>query len=139
MDCRLALTLVELAPGLAERGVVSVRLDNVYRRGAHLPGKRRNRSQHAYGLAVDVTALTLDDGRVLEIERDWHGQIGEPACGPDATLDDPTEASIDLRDLVCDVARRRFFHTMLTPNYNAAHADHLHLDIKRDQTFWGIH
>ena len=139
MDCRLALTLSELAPVLAKHGVTSVHLDNVYRRDARLPRHRRHRSQHAYGLAADMTAFTLDDGSMLQIERDWHGRIGDPVCGSRALVADPTEASIALRNLVCDLARRGFFHTMLTPNYDAAHADHLHVDIKRDQTSWGIH
>jgi hypothetical protein len=38
-----------------------------------------------------------------------------------------------LRNIVCAIARTGFFHHMLTPNYNQAHENHLHFDIKRDE------
>ena len=41
-------------------------------------------------------------------------------------------AGIHDEDLVCDVAQSGLFTYMLTPNYNQAHHDHLHVDIKRD-------
>jgi hypothetical protein len=132
LDCRLALTLDELAEVLAEHDVVKVRVDNMYRPRARLPGKRYKKSQHAYGLAMDVTRFELSDGRELVVERDWQGTLGEPPCGPVSRLNEPTEASVSLRNLVCDVARRGLFHYMLTPSYNRAHRDHLHLDIMRD-------
>jgi hypothetical protein len=33
---------------------------------------------------------------------------------------------------VCDIVRSGLFHHVLTPSYDAAHRDHLHLDIKRE-------
>jgi hypothetical protein len=138
LDCRLALTLASLAEVLSEHDVVRVRIDNMYRPKAHLPGSRK-RSQHAYGLALDVPAIELSDGRVLDVERDFHGGIGEPVCGPDATAPDDVEAAILLRNIVCDVVRRGLFHHVLTPNYNAAHRNHFHLDIKRDEVRVGVH
>jgi len=139
MDCRLALALADAAELLSQRGVVRLRIDNTYRRGARLPIRHHGRSQHAYGLAADITAFVLADGRDLQVERDWDGQIGDPVCGPTATLEEPTESAIALRDIACELGRRGLFHTMLTPNYNAAHHNHFHFDIKRDKTRWNIH
>ncbi|HVR21330.1 MAG TPA: extensin family protein [Polyangiaceae bacterium] len=130
LDCRLALVLDELAGVLARHGVASVRVDNLYRPKAKLPG-RRTSSQHRYGLAVDVMAFELTDGTTLSVESDWHGEIGSAPCGPEARLVDASPAAIALRDLVCDIARSALFHHILTPSYNDAHHDHVHLDIKR--------
>jgi len=131
LDCRLALTLDRLAALLAQHDVVAVQVDNFHRPKARLPG-RRKRSQHAYGLAADITAFRLGDGRRLVVERDWHAAIGDPVCGPDAVMTEPTDASIALRNLLCAVARAGLFHHLLTPSFDAAHRNHFHFDIKRD-------
>jgi hypothetical protein len=44
-----------------------------------------------------------------------------------------------LRNIVCAAARAGLFHHVLTPNYDAAHRDHLHLDIKRDARSVVVH
>jgi hypothetical protein len=33
--------------------------------------------------------------------------------------------------VICDVARSGLFHHILTPNHDAAHKNHFHLDIAR--------
>lgn len=131
LDCRLALTLSELAPLLKRYDVVEARIDNMYRPRAHLPGKKKP-SQHSFGLAVDLTRLKRADGSELVVERDFEGAIGEPVCGDGARA--RPELSSDagvLRDLICEVARSGLFHHILTPNHDAAHRDHFHLDIAR--------
>jgi len=129
MDCRLILALDDFAKVLARHGVVEVFYGNSYRRGARLRGRKR--SQHAYGLAIDITWFKLEDKTVLRLEEDYHGKRGKPSCGPGAWLTNPTPKAVTLRNIVCDVARAGVFHHMLTPNYDAAHANHFHFDIKR--------
>lgn len=72
-------------------------------------------SEHARANALDVSALRLDDGRTVSVALDWDGQ------GPAGT--DGERFLKRLRDGAC-----RVFSTVLTPDYNAAHGDHLHLD-----------
>lgn len=139
LDCRLLLTLDELAAILAKHGVSEIQVDNLYRPHAHLPGKKRGRSQHAYGLAMDVTAFTLKDGRRLVVEDHFNGKLGEAVCGADAQLHDETPEALALRNLVCDIAQSGLFHNVLTPNHNTAHHNHLHLDIKRGAKWFGVH
>ncbi len=140
LDCRLGLALDELASSLAGFGVESVRIDNFYRPNAKLPG-REKASQHAFGLAADITVLGLSGGRSLNPGDDWAASIGETPCGPNAvmpaleatskpTLSDATT----LRNIVCDVARKGLFHDVLTPSFNAAHRTHFHFDIKHATT-----
>ena len=129
LDCRLALALADLADVLQRHGVVEVRVDNMYRPRAHLPGKKKP-SQHSYGLAIDMTRVKLADGSELIVERDFQGTIGEPVCGAGARAELAGDSG-KLRDLICDVARSGAFHHILTPNHDAAHRDHFHLDIAR--------
>ncbi|WP_374405565.1 extensin family protein [Pelagerythrobacter sp.] len=68
-------------------------------------------SEHATGNAIDIGAFVLDDGRRIGVLQDWDGE-GEEAAFLRA-----------VRDGACD-----FFATVLSPDYNAAHADHFHLD-----------
>jgi hypothetical protein len=68
-------------------------------------------SEHARGNAIDIAAFILADGRRISVLRDWDGdeararflrRVRDGACGP--------------------------FGTVLSPDYNAAHRDHFHLD-----------
>ena len=68
-------------------------------------------SEHASANAVDVAAFRLEDGRRISVVADWKGD------GPKARF------LRDVRDGAC-----RLFATTLSPDYNAAHRDHLHLD-----------
>jgi hypothetical protein len=137
LDCRLALALTDFARALAGFGVVEVRVDNMYRPRAHLPGRRKS-SQHSYGLGIDITSLKFGDGRTLVVEDHWRAPIGAAVCGPAARLEQATAEAILLHDIVCDVARKGIFHHMLTPSYNAAHRNHFHFDIKRDANYRSV-
>lgn len=143
LDCRQALLWMKIAPVLVEHRVASIRIDNFYRNRARIRAGKK--SQHAYGLAADVVSITLEDGRVLDVEDDFLGKRGSPVCGPRATISAPPgvgaekiEKAVLMRNWVCDLARRGAFHHILTPNYNAAHRDHLHLDIKRDNRWLSV-
>lgn len=76
------------------------------------------RSRHATAEALDVAGFVLADGRRIRVLGDW----GE---GRD------TAAALFLRD-VRDGACQ-FFDGTLSPDYNAAHRDHLHLDRGRSR------
>jgi len=69
-------------------------------------------SEHGRGQAIDVGGFELADGRTITVRRDWR------AGGP---------ASAFLREVAQGACEH--FSVVLTPNYNAVHADHLHLDI----------
>lgn len=71
-------------------------------------------SEHATADAVDIAGFRLADGTRITVARDWRGD------GPKATF------LHQVRNGACDL-----FATTLSPDYNAAHADHLHLDHAR--------
>ncbi|CAN7457172.1 extensin family protein [Phenylobacterium sp. LjRoot219] len=68
-------------------------------------------SAHARAAAIDIAGFQLSDGRRVSVARHWPG--------------DTPEARFlrRIRDDACQV-----FGTTLSPDYNAAHADHLHLE-----------
>lgn len=69
------------------------------------------RSQHASADALDVAGFTLEDGRRITVAAHWRG-------------DD--ERAAFLRRIHGEACG--FFDGVFGPEYNAAHADHLHLD-----------
>ena len=128
LDCRLVLLLSELEPTLLALSVKAVYVDNIYRPKAHLAGKKTP-SQHAFGLAIDIAGFGMKDGTRLNVERDFHGTIGAPVCGPNAALSEKTRESILLRNIVCELTRLGAFNYLLTPNHDEAHRNHVHGDI----------
>lgn len=130
LDCRLALAMDDLTKVLASFGITQIYVGSMYRKGAKI-SHRGKKSQHGYGLAMDILSMRHQDGMLMKVERDWHAGIGEASCGPKAVMHDPNRASILMRNAVCEVARRHIFHVMLTPGANRAHRDHFHFDIKR--------
>ncbi len=68
-------------------------------------------SEHSTGNAIDVAAFVLADARRISVVGDWR-----KAGASSAFLH-------RVRDDGCEV-----FGTVLSPDYNAAHRDHLHLD-----------
>ena len=73
-------------------------------------------SEHALGRAIDIAGFGLSDGSTVSVERDWRER------GPK-------------RLFLHRLARRAcsYFSVVLTPDSNAEHYDHLHLDIGRDR------
>lgn len=74
------------------------------------PGERP--SQHARAAALDVSGVRLADGRRLTLAADFRRP------GPEGRFLRTARAG------ACEV-----FGAVLSPDYNAAHADHLHLDL----------
>jgi hypothetical protein len=74
-------------------------------------GREGGWSEHATADAVDIAGFRLVDGRRITVAADWTGEGAE------------ARFLHDVRDGAC-----RLFATTLSPDYNAAHADHLHLD-----------
>ncbi len=70
------------------------------------------RSAHALAGAIDISGFVLADGRRISVEEDWHGG---------------TSAEREFLRIVQRSACRRF-DTVLGPDYNEAHRDHLHLE-----------
>ena len=71
-----------------------------------------SRSQHATASALDIAGFRLADGRTISVLRDW------PKDSADARF------LRQVREGACDM-----FSVVLSPDYNAAHRNHFHLDV----------
>ena len=77
------------------------------------PMRGSNRmSEHATANAFDISGFKLVDGREISLKRDWHGAA------------DKQRFLRSVRDGLCD-----WFNVTLSPDYNADHADHFHVDM----------
>lgn len=74
-------------------------------------GSSTTLSEHGSADAIDVSAFRLADGTRITLSDDWKGD------GPRATF------LHTVRNGAC-----KLFSTVLSPEYNAAHRNHLHLD-----------
>jgi hypothetical protein len=69
-------------------------------------------SQHASGNALDIAGFRLADGRTISVLKDW------PKDNQDAQF------LRQVRDGACGL-----FSVVLSPDYNAAHRNHFHVDV----------
>lgn len=78
----------------------------------HVSGARL--SEHGYANALDVSGFTLADGRKITVKRGWDGATDEQAF---------------LRAVHRGACQQ--FTTVLGPDHDRAHNDHLHVDLAR--------
>ncbi|HKU39717.1 MAG TPA: extensin family protein [Polyangiales bacterium] len=132
LDCRLALALVEWAPLLQQKGVAGLQHYSMYRADATI-GSSNKTSGHARGRAIDVGSFELRDGRRLSVLEQWKNRKrGAPPCEVASSSD----AEALMRDLACEAIEREIFQTVITPHYNDAHANHVHLEIGAPEAEW---
>jgi hypothetical protein len=74
--------------------------------------RSNRRSQHASANALDLAGFRLEDGTRITVARDWKGD------------DDKARFLRQVKAAACDA-----FKITLSPEYNAAHHDHFHVDM----------
>ncbi|MEM7661788.1 MAG: extensin family protein [Pseudomonadota bacterium] len=123
LTCPLAAALyvwerqaaVPLAEEILDAKVVRIETYGAYS-CRNIAGTRR-RSEHAMANAIDISGLKLDDGRLVDVQQHWNSSSPEG------------EYLKKLHQTAC-----RLFSVTLGPDYNAAHADHFHLDFGSSET-----
>lgn len=93
-------------------GQAVTRIDHLGSFACRNIGNSSRRSQHASANALDIAGFRLADGRRITVARDWNG------------TDDEARFLRLARDAGC-----KAFSVTLSPEYNAAHHDHFHLDM----------
>lgn len=120
MSCRLAATLymwerhvvIPAAEELLGQGVQRIETVGSYSCRRVNNDATGRWSEHSRGEAVDISGFTLEDGSRVMIENDF------------GSSDKRGEFLRRVRDRACGL-----FSTTLSPDYNALHHDHLHLDM----------
>jgi hypothetical protein len=122
LDARLALALDDFCRILHNHDIVEVVHFTIYRPATDTPTDRlAPQMRHPGGLAIDIGALRKRNGEWLAVGPHWAAQVGARTCGRGAR---------ELISILCEAADQRVFHYMLTPHFDQAHADHVHLEIK---------
>jgi hypothetical protein len=78
-------------------------------------------SEHSYANAIDLRAVTLENGRSIDV---LHG-FGAPGADP------ATPEARFLRRAANRAYDEKIFSVVLTPSFDALHRDHFHLDMAR--------
>jgi hypothetical protein len=132
MDCVLARALIQAGGIFEELGITtlafSAAFDHRTRRGSS------EASAHAYGLAIDVHVIRGAFGEYDVRERFergvglWRGLRKDPSL-LDACVGQPvTKEGRVLRQLACRLKLHPAFRVIVTPDDDADHQDHLHLE-----------
>lgn len=119
-NCEMATALVDWAQDVdayakaaLDSALVALQTGTSYMCRARVGGAEQFTSEHGFANAIDVVGFTLADGRSIAVKDDWL-----PATTPEAKL---------LRQSHGAACGK--FTTVLGPEANADHEDHLHLDL----------
>lgn len=130
LDGRLALALDDFCELLEIHGFVEVVHFTMYRPPHDRPAKPGEYlHRHPGGMAIDLGAIKKSTGHWVAVGPHWPSEIGAKSCG-DAGRKLAGRRGRELMSLACEASDLRIFHYMLTPHFDEAHADHLHLEIK---------
>jgi len=125
LDCSLAISLDEAGPYLAALGLTEAVYSSSYSR-RNVRGTRRP-SKHSYALAIDVHRFRGEPVGQLEVALDYEQGLGDAV---DCIGQPLTAGGAILKTLQCQLAQSGLFRLVLSPDYDDAHHDHLHLEAR---------
>jgi hypothetical protein len=136
MDCTLARSLVLAAPHMRSRGVVEVTDIGVYNYrcfgGGTPPNCPNGISQHAYAKGIDIAGVKDTAGIFYSVNDDW---VIDPAAEKTCEAATSNEKDAFLHELICAIKADKVWNIVLTPNYNADHRNHFHVDLTTGSDF----
>lgn len=119
LDCQMVEVLVAMGPTIRKAGVASIYYSSSWRY-SRVKGARRL-SKHAYGKALDVTAIDGAFGYASVIR---HYERGKWGCG----ALNKTPKGKAWRKFYCALKKRRAFRNIFTPDKDRHHRDHYHVE-----------
>jgi len=129
-DCRLLLSLDDFGEVLRAHSIVEVRIFSCWRPPSKNWPPSEWGKRHEGALAIDVRELRRENGEVLNVLEQFNGRVGAALCGPNAAPPSPdTPEAKELHELACAAVDSHLFNSVLTPNYNAPHKNHFHLEL----------
>lgn len=132
IDCRLAVSLVDLAKVVKKHTITHVIVKSFHRPNQAIldPGAPL---RHRIGFAIDIAGFKTKKGKTWSVEHDFHGKIGQTTCGTTAAKPNPdSKESRELWAMFCQIVATEAFDSGINPNYNASHFDHMHFDLTTD-------
>ncbi|HEU0029975.1 MAG TPA: extensin family protein [Kofleriaceae bacterium] len=125
IDCSLAVSLDEAGHYIRALGFDKATFSSAYSR-RNVRGTNRP-SKHSYGLAIDVHTFTGPELGTIRVDKDYEQGLGDDVDCVGRPL---TQAGATLKILQCQLVRSGLFHLVLSPDYDDAHHDHFHLEVK---------
>jgi hypothetical protein len=137
-DCRLVLAIDDFAGILRSHDIVEVRHYSMYRPPKGWPDGKIG-ARHDGALALDAGRFIDSAGKVLDVDRDFHGAIDAKTCGEGAAPRPATPEALALRAILCEAVDQHLFNVVLTPNYNRPHHNHFHLEVTAGVAWFLVH
>lgn len=119
--CETAVKLHEYGNVLKEHGI-----SEAYHNGSFSCRNKRGgstASMHSYALAMDFNGFG-GNGKEYSVLRHWEKNTDNPKTAEGRVLHDIAHQAVE----------RGIFNIVLTPNYNADHADHFHMDLTQGRS-----
>lgn len=126
MSCEGATALARTAFDAADHGVSAVRHIGTY--NCRAIAGTDSLSQHSFGDAIDIYGYDLAAGPSYILEDEWEHDTSNPVGAGAQFLYDTSWRYFD--DWMWNI--------VLTPNYNAAHDNHFHVDMTPASHFRGV-
>jgi len=124
--CNMAHALVDTLDDVAERDVIAAQHYGTY--VCRVIAGTSTLSRHAYGDAIDFYGFEFDDGTAYTLIDDWEHDTSHPV----------TSGGIFLYEAAYRWYDNDFWNIILTPNYNAAHDNHFHVDLTPYADYIGV-
>jgi hypothetical protein len=125
IDCSLAVSLAEVGRYMRALGIARATFSSAYSR-RNVRGTNRP-SKHSYGLAIDVSGFSGPELGAIRVAPDYEQGLGGTV---DCVGQPMTQAGAVLKILQCQLVRSGLFHLVLSPDFDDAHHDHFHLEVK---------
>ena len=125
IDCSLAVSLAVAGRFLTSHGIDSATYSSAYQI-RNIRGTRR-RSQHSFGLAIDVHLFSGEESGALSIKEDYEQGLGDEI---DCIGQPATQAGAALREIDCQLHHSGLFRYILDPDHDAGHYNHFHIEAR---------
>lgn len=124
-SCELMLAVYELSALLREYDIVEVGHIGTY--NCRVISGTSTLSRHGYGDAIDLGSFFDSSGEEYNLVRDWQHN----------TTNFTNDKARILYEIGLQMHERDIFNIVLTPNYNAAHDNHFHVDLTPGSDYHG--
>ncbi len=127
-DCSLIKSLADGASVMREHDIATLVDIGVYNYRCIDQSKSPpncTMSQHAYAKAIDIAAFETHAGETYSVLTDWDIDPATTTCTAETT---PGKDAF-LHEVICALKKAGVWNIVLTPNYNADHRNHFHVDL----------
>lgn len=123
--CNMAQALVQTVDDVRPLGVTAIRHIGTY--NCRVISGTSTLSRHSFADAIDIYGFDFEDGSSYTLIDDWEHDTEDPM----------SQAAAFLYDAAYRWHDAFIWNIILTPNYNAAHDNHFHVDMTPSSHFVG--